>query len=144
VKNLFSAPVISALWSILFGDKLKEDDPVLWEAFQGLNSVAHEASPSMFLPWFAKIAPKLSRFDHVIQGYSSMKRFLRKEIQRHNTHYVEDQPRDFVDAYTDEVQKTTDPNSSFHKRGNRWSCWEGTGSLIGGPGLYAIHRSRHQ
>ncbi|CAG7729300.1 unnamed protein product, partial [Allacma fusca] len=89
--NLFSVPVISALWSILFGDKLKEDDPELWEAFHGGNSVAEDASISIFLPWFAKIAPKLSRFD-------------------------KDQPRDFVDAYTDEVQKTTDPNSSFHKR----------------------------
>ncbi|CAG7733452.1 unnamed protein product, partial [Allacma fusca] len=25
--------------NILFGDKLKEEDPDLWEAFHGLNSV---------------------------------------------------------------------------------------------------------
>ncbi|CAG7719379.1 unnamed protein product, partial [Allacma fusca] len=55
---------------ILFGDKLKGDDPDLWEAFHGLNSVAEDASISMFLPWLAKLAPKLSKFENVIQGFS--------------------------------------------------------------------------
>jgi cytochrome P450 len=52
----------------------------------------------------------------MIRGYPTIRRFIGKQLQSHNVLYVENQPRDFVDAYMDEVNKTTDPQSSFHEK----------------------------
>ncbi|CAG7732357.1 unnamed protein product [Allacma fusca] len=38
VKNLFSFPVLNALWIIIFGDRVNEDDPELTDALRGLTS----------------------------------------------------------------------------------------------------------
>ena len=40
--------------------------------------------------------------------------FFRKAIQEHKETITEGQPRDFIDAYLEEVRKTQDSSSSFY------------------------------
>ncbi|CAG7720105.1 unnamed protein product [Allacma fusca] len=59
--------VVNVLWSIMFGEPLDQDDPELQEAFHSLVATMEEAntvsSLSIFIPWLATIAPKLSGFE---------------------------------------------------------------------------------
>ena len=41
--------------------------------------------------------------------------FFRKTIAEHEETLTGGEPRDFIDAYLEEVKKTTDPTSSFYQ-----------------------------
>ncbi|CAG7650438.1 unnamed protein product, partial [Allacma fusca] len=44
-------------------------------------------------------------------------RLVQRPVSEHQAEFskeIQDNPRDFIDAYLVEINKTTDPNSSFH------------------------------
>jgi cytochrome P450 len=120
VKYLFNTALINALWSIMFGERIMHEDPESQQVFRCVAEITDEisalGSTAVFIPWIAKIAPRLSGFEKMVRGWPVVRSFLAKHVQSHNILYVENQPRDFIDVYMDEVKKTTDPESSFHEK----------------------------
>jgi len=71
-----------------------------------------------FLPWFAKIAPKLSGYEKVLKDVPLILSFLKKPIDHHLNTFIDGQLRDFLDVYIQESKSTTDKSSSFHSSKN--------------------------
>jgi len=61
------------------------------------------------LPFFRKTQQKL--IDTRLQTL----KFLQDAIDYHKDSYQENSARDFIDLYLDEMNRTTDPHSSFFK-----------------------------
>jgi cytochrome P450 len=120
MRNVFNAAVLNALWSIMLGERKKQDDPELADAVRRLTSSFDDnnfnAAISTFMPWLAEIAPKLSGFEKAMKEAVPIISYITKQIDQHHQTYVEGQPRDYIDCYTDEVKKTTDPSSPFHEK----------------------------
>ncbi|CAG7832509.1 unnamed protein product, partial [Allacma fusca] len=117
-RDLFLHSTINVVWRILFSDRLPYNDPDTQGAMKGLVSFIEEtditSTLSIFLPWLATAAPNLSGYKKMIEGFPMVCNFLQMKIKEHSINYIENHPRDFVDAYTDEILKTTDSHSSFH------------------------------
>lgn len=67
------------------------------------------------MPWLAQLAPKMSgwsRFETAIMG---VKRFMREKIAEHKETRDPSNARDFMDVYLNEIETTTDKDSSFYK-----------------------------
>jgi len=69
----------------------------------------------MFIPWLAKVAPTLSGYKNILRNVETVLGFLGKHLDAHRANFVEGQPRDFVDAYFQEIKNTSDPDSSFYQ-----------------------------
>ncbi|CAG7731616.1 unnamed protein product, partial [Allacma fusca] len=106
VSHVFHIAVVNALWSILFGERMDLRDPEMLKAIPFLTSLLNEtdfvASMSILMPWMNNVSRRLSGYDKIMKNTESLKRFLQNQINKHSEHYVPDQPRDFVDAYTDQ------------------------------------------
>ncbi|CAG7724125.1 unnamed protein product [Allacma fusca] len=109
IRNAFNAAVLNALWSIMLGERMKQDDPELADAVRRLTSTIDEnnfnASLSTFMPWLADIAPKLSGFESQMKEVVPLLAFISGQIEKHNLTRVDGQPRDYIDMYAEEEQK---------------------------------------
>ncbi len=76
----------------------------------------------MFLPFLSKMAPELSGYRKLVEEFNPIFEFLRKPIQQHKSTYQENQPRDFIDSYLDEISRTTNKSSSFYKENGGKKC----------------------
>ncbi|CAG7720272.1 unnamed protein product, partial [Allacma fusca] len=118
VQNVFNAAMVNALWSIMFGERLDPEDPevrdIVTRITANFRNISVFASLAIFMPWINKISPTLSGYIKMMEEATPLNNFINKKIDQHNANYIPEQPRDYVDAYTDEVRKTKDPNSSFH------------------------------
>lgn len=60
--------------------------------------------------------PKLTGFDFVLEALMPFRHIATEHIDRHLKEInYDDHPRDFIDAYLQEIKTTTDPASSFYK-----------------------------
>ena len=64
--------------------------------------------------------------------------FFRKAIQEHKETITEGQPRDFIDAYLEEVKKTQDPSSSFYENSKDGGTWSWNPLILRGQVLNSI------
>lgn len=71
----------------------------------------------MFIPWLAKYFPSISGYEKANGELKDIWAFLQKQIDAH-TREQKNSPEtfhDFIGAYIYEMNKTSDPNSSFFK-----------------------------
>ena len=67
-----------------------------------------------FMPWLARLAPQKTGLNNLLRGMKEMKEMFYQSIQqRQRTHSGE--KNDFIDYYLSEIERTTDPTSSFYK-----------------------------
>jgi cytochrome P450 len=118
-KNAFNAAVLNALWTLIAGERFRQDDPALTLAIKHLTTNVEESNPiaflCVFIPILAKIAPKLLGYTKIVEGDKKIVDFIRKPVEEHIATWQSGQPRDFIDVYLDEVEKTENNDSSFHK-----------------------------
>jgi hypothetical protein len=70
---------------------------------------------SVFIPWIAKHAPNcISHAKEFETTYKPINEMLQPIIDEHFDSHIPGQPRDFIDAYIDEMKATKDPSSSFY------------------------------
>ncbi len=69
----------------------------------------------MFIPWLCKYFPSISGYDRMNAELKDLWAFLQTHIDEHKREYKNSpQNHDFIGAYITEMQKTTDPTSSFY------------------------------
>jgi hypothetical protein len=125
-KNAFNAAVVNALWTLIAGERFKQDDPVLLHAIKTLtaniedNGVGKLSFVAVFIPILAKLIPGLIGYTKLVEGDLKVVDFIKKPVDHHKSTFQSGQPRDFIDVYLDEIEKTKDPESSFYKeKGNK-------------------------
>jgi len=67
-----------------------------------------------FYPKIAKFFSKYSGWDDLVMSAQSKRDLFERIIQEHSETFQEDNPRDFVDMYLQEVRRTRNKFSSFH------------------------------
>ncbi|CAG7829595.1 unnamed protein product, partial [Allacma fusca] len=76
-----------------------------------MSTVAEKLS--VFLEFIPSWFPEMSGFKEKLRGMAEVQKYLDTLIDEHQRTRSTDNPRDIIDAYLDEIEKTTDPNSSF-------------------------------
>lgn len=71
----------------------------------------------ILFPKFAEAFPNISGYSEFAKLVNEFLKIPDGAIKDHEINPAEDeQPRDFIDAYLNEINKTTNPNSSFYKQ----------------------------
>ncbi|GFR19898.1 cytochrome P450 18a1 [Trichonephila clavata] len=120
--NFLLAPSMSNnIASLLFGNRLKYDDPQrqkLDDTFREIGRLAGSSAWLMFFPWLRKI---LSYFntgskEELARMNNEIKNYCRNEMKKHEETLDPNNIRDFMDGYLLEIQKrSNDPNTAFKK-----------------------------
>ncbi|CAL8102464.1 unnamed protein product [Orchesella dallaii] len=122
-QNKFNAAVLNALWTMVTGQRYSHDDPMLQDLIKRLTSSVSQsraASAVLFFPWLYVIRNQLTMFlKYARERQESIAKtmaFVKGTVTDHqNTFQKDAAPRDFIDMYLGEMEKTTDPASSFYK-----------------------------
>jgi len=69
----------------------------------------------LFYPAIAKYFPNWSGWNYLTKLEAKRRKIFEKAILEHQQTLSEGPPRDLIDAYLQEIEKTTDPTSVFHK-----------------------------
>lgn len=79
-----------------------------------------------FLPWLAALIPgKASGTEKMKLAVGTLHSVLKNSIEEHRQRFVPGtEPRDYIDAYLQQVEECDDPNSSFYKEeGGKICSW---------------------
>ena len=67
------------------------------------------------MPTLAKTFPKLTGWSTYLEALSITQAFMRTFVQSRVEAYKEECINDFMDAYIQQINQTTDPDSTFYK-----------------------------
>ncbi|CAG7717797.1 unnamed protein product [Allacma fusca] len=119
LNRKFTLATINSLWMIMTGKRFSQNDPQITDFLDSTNRVFQDVLKSPIILFFPKLAqafPKLFGWNKVQELVVKNLAFIEKPVNEHRKEYSpENTPRDFIDSYLSEVNKTTDPNSSFYK-----------------------------
>ncbi len=122
-QNKFNAAVLNALWTMVTGQRYSHDDPLLQNLIKRLTSSVTQsraASVVLFFPWLYVLRNKMTLFfKYARERTETIKanmNFVNSAVKEHQASFqMEADPRDFIDVYLAEVERTTDQSSSFYK-----------------------------
>ena len=116
---LFNVAVVNVIWGITAGEPFDHDDQKLQHVsrllIDGFSEVSMLSLVSIFLPWLRIFPDRLTGQADLENHYKPIVAFMKPYIEEHWQTHTPGQPRDFIDAYIDEIKNTTDPTSSFHQ-----------------------------
>ncbi|GFV86880.1 cytochrome P450 18a1 [Trichonephila clavipes] len=120
--NFLLAPSMSNnIASLLFGHRLKYDDPQrqkLDATLREIGILAGSSAWQMFFPWLRKILSyfNIGSKEKLVKMLNEIKKYCRNELKKHEETFDPDNIRDFMDGYLLEIQKrSSDPNTTFTK-----------------------------
>ena len=114
--------IISILWTILFGEQQDLNDPKLANLIRLIDEGLRVVSPQTFLELILPdpamtmwpVLKKLTGMDMVEKLRAGTNKFIGQCIKQHRETMDENNIRGFVDRQFLEVQRTSDPRSSFY------------------------------
>ncbi|CAG7785858.1 unnamed protein product [Allacma fusca] len=121
VVGLFNLSILNSVWNCIMSSKLPANDlsQVLLGASNRITAFGGLlAQLGVFIPWFGLLFPNLTEITSGTKAYKDLYTFLDEQIKRHRETWIKNKPRDFIDAYLDKIEETTDENSSFFARKN--------------------------
>jgi hypothetical protein len=77
--------------------------------------MADPSPAALFMPWLTKLAPEWSGWNAFMADIQPTHDFLKIFLDEHKKSGIRESPRDFTDAYLDEIARTENKNSSFYK-----------------------------
>uniref|UniRef100_A0A8C4XH95 Uncharacterized protein n=1 Tax=Erpetoichthys calabaricus TaxID=27687 RepID=A0A8C4XH95_ERPCA len=127
---LMNNAVSNIICSIVFGRRFEYSDQRFQELSSGTprevfcnasGSLPHSERPPVSLlfqlynafPTIMKVLP--GRHHVMFADYDKVVEFLRTEIEEHKKHLDPAAPRDFIDCYLEEIEKTTGNPAEFHE-----------------------------
>ncbi|CAG7727538.1 unnamed protein product [Allacma fusca] len=119
LDRTFQVAVLNTLWMITSGNRYTHDDPKLWAVFNLIQEFLDKSAKNplaIVFPSVAKLLPNLSGWDALTRMKTQMEYIIHGYIEQHKKTLPEDSvPRDYIDSYLNEINKTTDITSSFHE-----------------------------
>ncbi|CAG7726074.1 unnamed protein product [Allacma fusca] len=120
LNRKFTLATINSLWMIMTGKRFPQNDPQMTDFLDSSNKVFTDLLKSpvvLFFPRLAQAFPKLFGWNRVLELVDQNMEFIKKPIDEHRKEFSADvPPRDFIDSYLREIEKTDDPKSSFYKK----------------------------
>ncbi|CAG7785859.1 unnamed protein product [Allacma fusca] len=116
VVGLFNLAVLNSVWNCIISAKLPLDElsQILLEASNRITTIGGLlVQLGVFIPWFGSSFPNFTNIISGIEAYKDLYTFLDERIKRHRETWIKNTPRDFIDAYLDKIEETTDENSTF-------------------------------
>eukprot|EP00094_Tigriopus_californicus_P010881 TCALIF_10496-PA protein Name:"Similar to Cyp2j6 Cytochrome P450 2J6 (Mus musculus)" AED:0.07 eAED:0.07 QI:0/0.78/0.7/0.9/1/1/20/349/2332 len=110
--------IINALWLILVGERLELDDERLLKIVRTMDKLLRETQVSglfsvLFPTLYKMVHP---RFKFARDTFESMRILMKQAIVEHKESFQPDEdPKDFIDSYLQEIESTKNPRSSFFK-----------------------------
>ncbi len=84
------------------------------------NKVIEKRGYLLFFPQISTLFPTLSGWNEIRRAVQPMLDIFTGAVVEHEVNPADpSHPRDFIDLYLNEIQKTTDPNSSFYRDAGR-------------------------
>lgn len=122
VAGLFSVPSINVLWSMIAGTRYAHDDADFKSLLYKLNNYFRSGSPAgnleTIFPILKKIAPGLCGHKKRMDATNDLMNFFRKTIHEHKLMLEENNPRDFMDVFLQQMEaEYADENSIFTEDG---------------------------
>ncbi|GFG40194.1 hypothetical protein Cfor_09782 [Coptotermes formosanus] len=122
VSGLFNIPSVNVLWSMIAGTRYAHDDADFKLLLHKLNSFFRSGSPAgnlaTIFPVLKKIAPELCGHKKKMEALNELTNFFRKTIHEHKLMLEENNPRDFMDVYLQQMEaEKADDNSTFTEEG---------------------------
>ncbi|CAG7836820.1 unnamed protein product [Allacma fusca] len=120
-QNRFNIAVLNGLWLLLTGNKFSHDDPRLNFLVKSITSIITRRPLSALVAEFFPVVQKVRHLfpgffnTQGLQTHKAVQKLIRETIDEHKATLQEDAPRDFIDAFLIESNKTTDVNSSFYQ-----------------------------
>ncbi|CAG7786193.1 unnamed protein product [Allacma fusca] len=118
LQHRITTAVLNVIWRITCGERYTHDDyrmQILLEKTRADLAETQYTGPLLFLPWLINLAPRLTRWKEFVKSVDDVHSFLANIIKSHKTTFNSQIRRDFIDSYLAEVQRITDPESSFYK-----------------------------
>ena len=121
LDNTLNLSVINALWAILTGEKLPLKDPKLLILVSSVNRTVKDVKNigNLFLSLTPTHLMRLSYTEKKV-GLDTWKyalehigSILEDQVKEHKVTIDDDSARDMMDLYLNEIENTTDPDSSF-------------------------------
>lgn len=117
VNRKFSLAVLNSLWMILSGKRFDQHDTTLNDLLDSTNKEFANTMKNpivLFAPWLCKWAPEITGLSKLESAIDQLVSFFKKTVKEQEFRN-EDNPSDFMEYYSQEIKKTTDPNSTFYK-----------------------------
>ncbi|XP_035218553.1 cytochrome P450 18a1-like, partial [Stegodyphus dumicola] len=121
IAELLAPSMSNNITSLIFGKRLKPDDPKRQKLDKLINEVGRLAgalSWQMFFPWIRTFVSffNIGNKAKLSRCLLEMKAFVRKELEEHEKTLDPNNIRDFMDGYLLEIKKKADdPDTSFTK-----------------------------
>jgi len=115
----FNLPIVNALWRICMGERFEYDNTHFASIVEQINQFLQRlASPVMFLsiafPRLSKLLPTLFERDQTIDLHDKVLDMIWRSIKDHEVTLDPNDQRDFTDTTLTEIERTTNPGSSFY------------------------------
>nr|XP_042911222.1 cytochrome P450 18a1 [Parasteatoda tepidariorum] len=120
-KDFLTPSMSNNIASLLFGKRLKYNDPKRQKLDKLLHEVGRLVGSVMIFTFFPWLAALLNFFNignkkKLSKALSDIKAYVREECEEHEATLDTANIRDFIDGYLIEIQKrANDANSTFHK-----------------------------
>lgn len=121
-KGMFNLSLINILWALIGGERFKRDDVRLARLLDIVDSFIHSANftranipfPAIFLRLFPSTTRNFLGLRNDL--FTPLQDFIRDRIQEHVKDRSDDEQRDFIDVYLQEMTKRqSEGDSSFHE-----------------------------
>ncbi|NXX95566.1 CP2J2 protein, partial [Centropus bengalensis] len=116
-----SFPIVHAvsnvICAVVFGHRFCLEDETFRQLIEAYNCIVAFGNSYMYyisetFPWVAERLP--GPLQKALSCYDFVRSFIRKEIKKHRERGMTDKPKDFIDFYLDQIEKTKSTcNSTF-------------------------------
>ena len=123
LDNSMNLSVINSLWVILTGEKLPIMDPKLVKIVSDFNASLSNIKNinNLMLPLSPRPLIRLSVVQRVVgvhlwrDALKNLTKIIEAQVNEHKSTMDPDNVRDMIDLYLNEIENTTDADSSFYK-----------------------------
>uniref|UniRef100_A0A674E0R1 Cytochrome P450, family 2, subfamily X, polypeptide 9 n=1 Tax=Salmo trutta TaxID=8032 RepID=A0A674E0R1_SALTR len=115
-QHLFHLAASNIICSLIFGERFEYDDPVILTLIQRLDEFLKEAlGPwAMLYEIIPVLRPLPLPFRNVFHKFDQIKEHIKKVVTKHKNSRVAGEPRDLLDCYLDQIDKTAEESSTFN------------------------------
>jgi len=118
IDGRFNIAVFNALWTIVAGERYSHSESKVQQLIHGLSSSMEDTKVLgmlMSLPFLSKIMPEFSGLNEYARNNKPIFDFMREIIADHKKTFQSGNNRDLLDCYLEQMNETTDANSSFYQ-----------------------------
>ncbi|XP_069160827.1 methyl farnesoate epoxidase [Procambarus clarkii] len=118
LQGMAGVSAINILWALLGGTRFSRKDARLMKLVNLLNEMFRTGNPvgelETIFPVLRHIMPQTSTVNSFISGFTSVNEFIKQAVEEHKANLDPDNPRDFMDIYITEINKTEhNPETTF-------------------------------